>query len=400
MRRLILFEDEWVERFLPLAWTRPTFDLRCGILTLGQAIERAVGRPASGFVVRDLLAALVTGQRALPVNQSPGPGPLLALNGRLLAPDDLAARIPLDDGPPARYLAPDGTLLAARFDGEGWDGTLAALDTLPAQPLDLPTVDWPWNLVEENAARIVHQAGWIRPGGRPAGGGVSMLGREAIFAHASAEIYPGVVIDARDGPVVIERDVTVMAHAFLQGPLHLGRGSTIKAGAQLYHGTSVGPHCKVGGEVESAILHGYSNKQHGGFLGHAYVGAWCNLGAGTTNSDLKNNYSTVRVEVGGESVDSGSRFVGFFMGDHSKTGIGVTINTGTVIGVACNLFGPGLPSKSVPSFTWGGPATGYERHRLEQALSTARTVMARRDRSLSDAEAALLTAISAAVGAA
>jgi len=135
--------------------------------------------------------------------------------------------------------------------------------------------------------------------------------------------------------------------------------------------------CKVGGEVEASILHGYTNKQHDGFLGHSYLGEWCNLGAGTNNSDLKNNYSNVRVTLGGETVDSGHMFVGVTMGNHTKSGIGTNFNTGSVVGSFCNVFGGGLQPKHIPSFSWGG-SDGLVTYQVDRAITLARTVMARR----------------------
>jgi UDP-N-acetylglucosamine diphosphorylase/glucosamine-1-phosphate N-acetyltransferase len=198
-----------------------------------------------------------------------------------------------------------------------------------------------------------------------------------------------VVIDASEGPVAIADGVTVMANASLAGPLSIGAGSILKMGAKIYGETTIGPVCKVGGEVGESIIHGYSNKQHDGFVGHSYLGQWVNIGAGTDTSDMKNNYSAVRLSVGGESVDSGHPFVGLFMGDHSKCGIGTTFNTGTIAGVCCNIFGAGFPPKFIPSFSWGGNA-GFSEHDSEKAIETARIAMARRDRELDSAGESIL----------
>jgi UDP-N-acetylglucosamine diphosphorylase/glucosamine-1-phosphate N-acetyltransferase len=150
--------------------------------------------------------------------------------------------------------------------------------------------------------------------------------------------------------------------------------------------------CKVGGEVEESVIHSYSNKQHDGFLGHAYLGMWVNLGADTNNSDLKNNYGNVKVVINGRLVDSGSMFVGLTMGDHSKSGINTMFNTGTVVGVSSNVFGAGFPPKFVPSFSWGG-SDGQETYELEKSLAVARRVMARRKVTLSAAEESLFRTV-------
>jgi len=136
--------------------------------------------------------------------------------------------------------------------------------------------------------------------------------------------------------------------------------------------------CKVGGEVEASIIHAYSNKQHEGFIGHSYLGTWVNIGADTNNSDLKNDYGNVKVYIDGELIDSGSMFVGLTMGDHSKSGINLMFNTGTVVGVSCNIYGAGLPPKFIPSFSWGGAEDGFVTYRIDKAIEVAKRVMARR----------------------
>jgi UDP-N-acetylglucosamine diphosphorylase/glucosamine-1-phosphate N-acetyltransferase len=199
----------------------------------------------------------------------------------------------------------------------------------------------------------------------------------------NVRISPGVSIDASSGPVRLEDDVAVMSGATLSGPLHVGPGSTIKMGARIYGETTIGPVCKVGGEVAESVIHGYSNKQHDGFIGHSYLGEWVNIGAGSNTSDMKNNYSTVRVDVGGTTVDSGHLFVGLFVGDHSKSGIGTVFNTGSVLGVCSNIFGADYPPKYMPSFVWGG-SRGFVEHELPKAIETARRSMARRGKTLDE----------------
>ena len=174
--------------------------------------------------------------------------------------------------------------------------------------------------------------------------------------------------------------------------MFVGEGSSIKAGAKIYENTSIGEICKVGGEVEASIIHSCANKQHDGFLGHSYLGMWVNLGADTNNSDLKNNYGNVKVVINGSSVDSGSQFVGLTMGDHSKSGINTMFNTGTVVGVSCNVFGADFPPKYIPSFCWGG-AKGLDVYDLAKSVEVARSVQARRKHTMSDSEAEVLRVV-------
>jgi UDP-N-acetylglucosamine diphosphorylase/glucosamine-1-phosphate N-acetyltransferase len=213
--------------------------------------------------------------------------------------------------------------------------------------------------------------------------GVHLLGPESIWLAEGARIEPGAVIDGGAGPVVIDRDARIGAISYLEGPLYVGPGALIRPGARIHGQTSLGAVTKVAGEVAESILADYVNKQHDGFLGHAILGSWVNLGAGTTCSDLKNNYGTVRVDLGSGPVDSGQQFVGLLMGEHSKTAIGTQFNTGTCVGFACNVFGVGFPPKLLPNFSWG--CDGRQAHDVERALATARIVMNRRGMALTAA---------------
>ena len=183
-----------------------------------------------------------------------------------------------------------------------------------------------------------------------------------------------------DGPIIIEEDVTIMEGAMIRGPVHICKGATIKMGAKIYGPTIIGPYCKIGGEVSNCIFLGYSNKAHEGFLGHSIIGEWCNIGAGTSNSNLKNDYGTVKMwdYQDKKFKDSGNQFLGLYMGDHSKCAINTSFNTGTTVGVNCNLFGAGFPRNFIPSFSWGG-AQGVKVYNFEKAISVAEIVMGRRD---------------------
>ena len=179
----------------------------------------------------------------------------------------------------------------------------------------------------------------------------------------------------------------VQPFSYLEGPLYVGPGTLIKAGARIYGETSLGAVCKVAGEVGESIFADFVNKQHDGFMGHAVLGSWVNLGAGTTNSDLKNNYGPVRVDLGRGPVDTGLRFLGLLMGEHSKSAIGTLFNTGTCVGFSCNVFASGFPPKFLPNFSWG--LDGTTRYAVEPAIATARVVMSRRGVAFQDVHAAL-----------
>ncbi|MFH1845481.1 MAG: putative sugar nucleotidyl transferase [bacterium] len=199
---------------------------------------------------------------------------------------------------------------------------------------------------------------------------------ESIWVGAEVRIEPGVVLDARHGPIVLDSGVRIMPQSYLEGPLYVGPGCLVKSGAKLYGETSLGIGNKVAGEVGESLFADFVNKQHDGFIGHAVLGNWVNLGAATNCSDLKNNYGTIRIDLGRGAVDSGLQFAGLLMGEHSKSAIGTLFNTGSCVGLACNVFTTGFPQKFLPNFTWGD--AGGPLYEVSKAVATARTVLHRR----------------------
>jgi UDP-N-acetylglucosamine diphosphorylase/glucosamine-1-phosphate N-acetyltransferase len=209
--------------------------------------------------------------------------------------------------------------------------------------------------------------------------------KENIRLHKTAQIAPGVVLDASDGPIVVDENVRIMPNAVITGPAYIGPNTLIKSLAKIYGHISIGPVCKLGGEIAETIIQGYSNKQHDGFLGHAYIGEWCNLGADTNNSDLKNNYSEITVYLNGKPVNTGKRFLGLIMGDHSKSAINTSFNTGTIVGIHCNIFARTFVKKYIPSFSWVGDDF-IKKYQFEKAMEVAKIVMGRRDIEFSSRE--------------
>jgi UDP-N-acetylglucosamine diphosphorylase/glucosamine-1-phosphate N-acetyltransferase len=395
-----LFEDDGYRNLLPLTHTRPVYHLRCGTGSLAEKIlqiyqpSRICGhcRPQ----LAEVLAQVMPGET---INRVAGDVCLL-INGRLLATTDLPEKIPLG-GQDCLYTRGD-TLVAARISGDHLKKLNEAIGRGPlgahlfaidhTEEVDLPLITYPWDLVYCNGHQIGidwdlfgYQAG-LRG---QVDDGVMMLGQDNIFVDEGARIKPGAVLDAEGGPIIISAGAKVFPNATIEGPTFVGPKSLIKMGAKIYEGTTIGEVCKVGGEVEKSIIHSYSNKQHDGFLGHAYLGMWVNLGADTNNSDLKNNYGHVKVYVDGRMIDTGLMFVGLTMGDHSKSSINTMFNTGTMVGVCCNVYGGGFPPKFVPSFSWVG-SHGMEEHRFDKAMETARAVMARRKVELTAVEEKLL----------
>jgi UDP-N-acetylglucosamine diphosphorylase/glucosamine-1-phosphate N-acetyltransferase len=394
---MCIFEDSFTRRLLPLTYLRPVYDLRCGILTLREKLARAYPGSTVHLHVRGTLKDLVAQQhQGILVNRVEGVR-CLFLNGRVLASGALAKAVP-PDGPDGLFVMGE-TLVAARISGKALDAirgklpdavTASLFGSLPVTPVSVTEIRYPWDLINHNGEEIRADFALIAPtpDKRVRGTvypGAHLVSPGNIVVGEGSKIKPGVVLDAEGGPIFIGSQVTVFPNAVIEGPAFIGDRSLIKVGAKIYENTSIGEVCKVGGEVEASIIHAYSNKQHDGFLGHAYLGMWVNLGADTNNSDLKNNYGSVKLIIDGETVDSGSMFMGLVMGDHSKSSINSMFNTGTVVGVSSNVFGSGFPPKSIPSFAWGG-AEGLSTYDLEKALEVARRVMGRRKMALSGAE--------------
>jgi UDP-N-acetylglucosamine diphosphorylase/glucosamine-1-phosphate N-acetyltransferase len=267
------------------------------------------------------------------------------------------------------------------------------LQELPVTQIPALRLQYLWQTLDHAGAMIAATAHLLRHRDADAlPGTIYAVHPDAIVPGRRMKIMPGVVIDASAGPVVLGDDITIMPHSMLQGPCFIGNGSTVKAGALLYGGTVIGPACKVGGEIENSIFHGYSNKQHEGFVGHSYIGEWVNLGALTTTSDLKNTYGTIQVQMEKETMHTGRMFLGLLCGDHTKTAIGTLLGAGTVAGISSNILSPGsFAPKNIRSFSWGGQPDSPD-YQPEKAMEVATTVMKRRGKNMGPAEKAAFMA--------
>ncbi|OWY73011.1 hypothetical protein B7486_01300 [cyanobacterium TDX16] len=398
--QLLVFEDAAFQSHLPLVYSRCTFNLRCGFDNLLSKIEKATKLTADALFVRPALAAVIAERQPRRVNQPATGDDQLWVNGRFLMRSAI-------DIPMGAAVWMGDALVAGRFDRTISSRLTPAVLLDPAKLRELlaacPTqqlppesgilINHPWQLIKENAAEITRQCG-LTPmdlAGRIADG-AHLVNGSAIHVGAGSNINPGSVLDAESGPIYIGENVTVHAGAVIQGPCYIGDGCTIQPGAAIRGGCSIGMVCKIGGEVEGTIFHGYSNKQHDGFIGHSYIGEWVNLGADTVGSDLKNTYGPVRVPINGTAIDTGEMFVGAFIGDHTKTAIRTTLPTGCVIGYACNVALSGFVPNFVPSFSWLTDK-GRQTNDPQKALAVARTVVGRRNRTYSKAEESLFLAI-------
>ncbi len=387
--QVCVFEDAGVRNLQPLTLTRPAFDLRCGAVTLLERMERYLPQRVGHALVRPELVALCRDQHpqlqaCVSIEESTVEHELVLLvNARWLAP---AEPFVVPDRPAIGHiddrviyaLVPSSELRGLSRTNLAW--RLAEWKhTLPNLPVAGRILDYPWEVVESNGLALeddyVH---WWQQG-VPEARNVSISGptERCLVAH-DAEIEPMVHIDTRKGPVLIDRGAFLQAFSRVEGPCYIGAGTRI-VGASI-HGGSFGPECRIGGEVERSIVHGYSNKAHEGFLGHSYVGEWVNLAAGTQTSDLRTDYRAIQMLIDGKSVDTGLLKIGSFIGDHTKTSLNALFNTGSLIGAFCQLLGNGeLLPRVLPSFCRGAHGKLHERNDLRAMISTARTVMARRN---------------------
>ncbi|RLE84473.1 MAG: hypothetical protein DRJ67_10500 [Thermoprotei archaeon] len=392
--RVCIFEDEKVTDLHPLTMTRAAFELRIGMSSLLDKILRMVKgvKPSEVHLeVRGYLAPVV--KMRLPeykVNEYKPVEDTIFINARLLyAGEEVELSgeevVAVKDGYVAYAYAKKSTLEKA---GEGSVTEILSRlrGELGTKEAETRLINWPWDLVKYNAEMIRREFEWRGKGG-VVPDKVEVVGeKDLVYIDPSVKVYPYVVIDAEEGPVYIDAGAKVFPFTYIQGPTYIGEKTYIMPCARIREGCSIGPVCRVGGEVEESIIHGYSNKYHDGFLGHAYVGQWVNLGAITTNSDLKNDYSEVQVFINGKPVNTGELKVGAFIGDHVKTSIGTYLNTGAVIGIMANVLAPDISPKYIPPFTWYIKGVFSRGYGLRRALRTAETMMSRRGVKLTEEE--------------
>jgi UDP-N-acetylglucosamine diphosphorylase/glucosamine-1-phosphate N-acetyltransferase len=373
----------------PLTDTRPCAHLRVGIDTLAEKWHRHLGQ-APALCSYGLLQGYS--------NWQAGTDSLFICGA--LAPDADLLRTLRQLGPNEGLQDAQGHLLAYR----GMQAP-TALGGTPPDAVRLQTyaprflLHAPWELFRRNRELLLQDFAELTAGRASApveDPHTVVYGRDNLFLEAGVQVKAA-VLDAEDGPIYLGVAAQVQPGAIVQGAHAIGAHSVVNMGAKLRGDSTLGPYCKVGGELSNSVILGYSNKGHDGFLGNSVLGQWCNLGADTNTSNLKNNYSTVQVHsyaVQGP-VDTGLLFCGLIMGDHAKSGINTMFNTGTVVGVCANVFGADFPPKHIPAFSWGG-AQGLVPYQLDKALETARRVMGRRSLTLSPLEEAVLRELAAA----
>ena len=388
---VILFDVPSVrENLLPLSYTRPIADFLLGITTLRQKWERLL--PAAySYITADYLSG------KFPAADT---GDNIYIASHVVATPDLAAAgAALEPGETLTGTTRGGSSLLIAMRGTAGQFEAIPADSVPAGKEFTDKVDTICNLydiflqngrqIEEDFQIITH-----RRDGQSVHRSNTVIGDyDQIFIESGA-IVEGVVLNASHGPIYIGRDVEVMEGSCLRGPIALCDHSTVNMGTKIYPGTSLGPWCKVGGELNNVVMFGYSNKAHDGFLGNAVIGEWCNLGAGCVASNLKNDYTEIKLwnYPSHRFLRTGLQFCGLMMGDHSKAGINTMFNTATVVGVGVNIHGSGFPRNFIASFSEGG-ASGFNDLPMEKFFDTATRMMARRGKALTDTDREIFAAI-------
>ncbi|HET7230051.1 MAG TPA: putative sugar nucleotidyl transferase [Longimicrobium sp.] len=394
---LILFDDAVSARWEPFALTRPGGELVFGTMSMRRRAERVFGARCVAHLGADHLAGFEEGDSppVLPYGQAPKEGDRLFLSCRAVpawGSGDVwlqrrgGAGVVVIGGEVMGWFAPDGT------DAPDADFFLEpgrVLDRTGAVQLEGKSVGHVWDLMSLTPAQITEDVQGLFPGAPTAElpAGVFAFGEHPVVVGDGVIIEPGVVFDTSGGPVWLDARSHVKAFTRMAGPVYVGASSIVLGGT--VEQSSIGAVCRIRGEFAETVCLGWVNKAHDGHIGHAYLGAWVNLGAGTTNSDLKNNYSTVRLWTPGGDADTGEVKMGCFLGDHVKTGIGLLLNTGTVVGAGSNLYGAAMPPKYVPPFSWG---TGDDlaAYRVDKFLQVAARAMERRKVTLGDGARAQL----------
>lgn len=382
---LILNDNEKIWKcLLPLTYTRPVAEIRIGILTIKEKWEKHLKTNAS-YNCKDYLSG------KFPAAFKVGKVNLFIASNVLPDVKLVAAVKKMKSG---QGLKKNNSLIAYC----GAQPSLASdvLNLCTEYTNEVFSIENVWDIFSKNGEALKSDFDLLTKGRRsqPISKSNTVIGKKnLVFLEKGAKAEAS-VFNTSSGPIYIGKNAEVMEGSLVRGPFALCEDSTLKLACKVYGPTTIGPHCKVGGEINNSVIFGFSNKAHDGFLGNSVIGEWCNLGADTNNSNLKNNYGNVKLYSyeSDTNKDTGLQFCGLIMGDHSKCGINTMFNTGTVVGVGANIFGGGFPPTHIPSFVWGG-AEGFGTYVLEKMFETTNRVYARRNLTLGDAEKKILNII-------
>lgn len=374
---VILFDSETRGELLPFTYLRPVCEIRVGILTIREKWERWL-RSKVSYITQDYLAGKYTIEYG---------SDNLLINGSVMPSEQLVKL--LSEMEPGQVYLRNEELIVARLDGDQIerlirDEDIGELRGMDIQDTEFLKLNHLWDIFRLNGPALEADFNLITKGrvSQPVSDTNRIIGSERVFLEEGVEMEFA-TINTTNGPVYIGKNALVMEGCLIRGGLAVGEEAVIKMGAKIYGPTTIGPGCKVGGEMNNCVFFSNSNKSHDGYLGNSVVGEWCNIGADSNCSNLKNTYEEVRLWNYPKErfLPTGLQFCGLFLGDYSRTGINTMFNTGTVVGISSNIYGPGFPRTFVPSFAWGG-AAGYQTFLLEKAFSSAERIMSRRNMML------------------
>lgn len=381
---IVLFDDSARNSLLPLTFTRPVASLRIGILTIAEKWEKYLGLSAS-YLTEDYL------QEKFPYHNSAN---AIFINGSI-CPDEALLQA-IDSLKDEEALVAGNVVMAARYNPANIENFSAEVSKL--KPVEFNEkfirIVYPEDIFSLNDIELQKDFTLLTAGRTSAGlSNTNTILGENIFVEEGATAECS-VFNTKDGPIYLGKNSEVWEGSLIRGSFALGNNSQVKMGSKIYGKTTIGPFCRVGGEVNNSVIHSYSSKGHEGYLGNSVLGEWCNIGADTNNSNLKNNYTEVKLwDYTKQSFrKTGLQFCGLIMADHAKCGINTMFNTGTVVGVSANVFGAGYPRNFIPDFAWGG-AQGFETYGLNKVYDTAEKVFERRELSFDETERHILAKI-------
>lgn len=419
---ICIFEDAGVYNLSPVNDLRHTTELVCGAFTLKEKLENILSGGKHNFTIhaRKHLESLCKDKfTGLKVNYLPKENTLF-LNSRIIYSKNFIEGLLLTLDEFENIILLKGKTVTAAYISSGKTGSIKSkiesksdknllgysdfhkskLKEVQIKDLsideneELTIIDYPSDLVLHHEKEIETDLQYLikkSKGLRSARTRAEIINGQRIYISAGCNINQNAVLDASKGDIYISNNVSIEPFSYIQGPVYIGDNSTVRAGSKLYGPLRIGRYCKVSGEITSSVIHSYFNKQHHGFLGHSYICEWVNLGAGTTTSNLKNNYSQIVTELKDRKIDTGSIFLGSIIGDHTKTGINTMLNTGTIIGISSNLFGGKYQPKYIKAFSWADSDSGKTvLYDIEKAVSTAKISMKRRNISMTKANENLL----------
>jgi len=380
---IVLFDEERARKnLLPLTFTRPVCEIRIGILTIKEKWETAMHATVSYLTQTHL-------SKKFPLHTG---GETLYVNGKICPDFALINTIKKLRVKQAIY---KGDTLVAFF-GSAFDLSDSINHDKIEYTENIFEINQLWEIFQKNGEAIQSDFDLITKNRKTQvlSDSVTVIGnRSHVFIEENAKAE-ACILNTKGGPIYIGKDAEIMEGSAVRGPFSLGEHSTLKLSTKIYGATTIGPHCKVGGEVSNSVIFGYSNKAHDGFMGNSVVGEWCNFGADSNVSNLKNNYGSVKLYNYAQEkmVNTGLQFCGLIMGDHSKSGINTMFNTGTVVGICSNIYGSGFPPTHIESFSWGG-SEGFVVYKLEKLFETEEKVYERRGIAFSEVEKELLSAV-------